>query len=262
MMQASASGIPLVPPFCRCWPSPSLPVRNCKSACALFTFSRESSGLGCSTSSTWSTCDSCASWMPPPVFVFTPRLMRPALWWFRWASVVTVLVGIWYWMIIIGEDKASALAVGLVPHPGLAIGSFFVIWTVVSFVIIGILSMGKLNRKGPLLAIIFAVLIAAAAWLYLSLNSSGWESNRQLCIGIGGGLGWVMMNNVWGVLWRAQKRILQWTESSANPADPAPPDIQKLMLLSAVTAWTNFWLTFPMLFFMVCASHYILFLAH
>ncbi len=28
------------------------------------------------------------------------RLMRPALWWFRWASVVTVLAGIWYWMII------------------------------------------------------------------------------------------------------------------------------------------------------------------
>ena len=190
------------------------------------------------------------------------RLMRPTLWWFRWASVVTVLAGIWLWMVIVGEDKASALAVGLVPHPGLAIGSFFVIWTVVSFVMIGILSMGKLNRKGPLLAIIFAVLVAAAAWLYLSLNSSGWESNRQLCIGIGGGLGWVMMNNVWGVLWRAQKRILQWTESSPNAADPAPPDIQKLMLLSAVTARTNFWLTFPMLFFMVCASHYILFLAH
>ena len=46
------------------------------------------------------------------------RLMRPTLWWFRWASVVTVLAGIWYWMIIVGEDKASALAVGIVPHPG------------------------------------------------------------------------------------------------------------------------------------------------
>jgi hypothetical protein len=33
------------------------------------------------------------------------------------------------------------------------------------------------------------------------------------------------------------------------------------MLLSAVTARTNFWLAFPMLFFMVCASHYVLFLA-
>jgi uncharacterized membrane protein len=190
------------------------------------------------------------------------RLMRPALWWFRWASVVTVLVGIWYWMIIVGEDKASALAVGIAPHPGRAIGSFFGIWTVVSFVMIGVFMMGKLNGKGPLLAIVFAVLVVAAAWLYLSLNSTGWESNRQLCIGLGGGLGWVMMNNVWGVLWRAQKRILQWTESAPNPSDPTPPEIQKLMLLSAVTARTNFWLTFPMLFFMVCASHYVLFLAH
>jgi uncharacterized membrane protein len=189
------------------------------------------------------------------------RLMRPALGWFRWASVVTVLVGIWYWMMIVGEDKVSALAMGMTPNPGRAIGSFFAIWTVVSFVMIGIFMMGKLNRQGPLLAVVFAVLVAAAAWLYLSLNSTGWESNRQLCIGIGGGLGWVMMNNVWGVLWRAQKRILRWMESAPNPADAVPPEIQKLMLLSAVTARTNFWLTFPMLFFMVCASHYVLFLA-
>jgi hypothetical protein len=40
-----------------------------------------------------------------------PKLMRPALWWFRWASVVAVFASIWYWMIIVGNDKASALAV-------------------------------------------------------------------------------------------------------------------------------------------------------
>jgi uncharacterized membrane protein len=91
---------------------------------------------------------------------------------------------------------------------------------------------------------------------------TGWDSSRQLSIGIGGGLGWVMMNNVWGVLWRAQKHILQWTESNPNPGALMPPEIQKLLLLSAVTARTNFWLTFPMLFFMVSASHYVLFLAH
>jgi uncharacterized membrane protein len=191
-----------------------------------------------------------------------PRLMRPALWWFRWASVVTVLIGIWYWMIIIGEDKAGALATGIVPHPGRAIGSFFGIWTAVSFVMIGVFMMGKLNGRGPVLAVIFALLVAGAAWLYLALNSTGWESNRQLCIGVGGGIGWVMMNNVWGVLWRAQKRILQWTQSAPNPSDAAPPEIQKLMLLTAVTARTNFCLSFPMLFFMVSASHYVLFVAH
>jgi uncharacterized membrane protein len=197
-----------------------------------------------------------------------PRLMRPTLWWFRWASVVTVFVGIWYWMIIVGEDKANALSIGITPHPGRSIGSFFVIWTFVSFVMIGILSMGKLNTRGPLLAIIFALLVAAAAWLYVSLNSSGWESNRQLSIGIGGGLGWVMMNNVWGVLWRAQKRLIRWAEMQSNgtrspgaPPAPMPPELQKLSLLSAVTARANFCLTFPMLFFMAASSHYVLFLA-
>jgi uncharacterized membrane protein len=132
--------------------------------------------------------------------------------------------------------------------------------------------MGKLNSHGPLLAVLFALLLAASAWLYVSLNSTGWESNRQLSIGVGGGLGWVMLNNVWGALWRAQKRILQWTESQAAapgnttvvPAgakNSMPPEIQKLMLLSAVTARTNFWLTFPMLFFMAASSHYVLFVA-
>src|SRR5262249_19882691 len=30
-----------------------------------------------------------------------PVLMPRALWWFRWASLVTVFAGIWYWMIIV-----------------------------------------------------------------------------------------------------------------------------------------------------------------
>jgi hypothetical protein len=31
------------------------------------------------------------------------------------------------------------------------------------------------------------------------MNEHGWESNRLLSIGIGGGLGWIMMLNVWGI---------------------------------------------------------------
>lgn len=188
-----------------------------------------------------------------------PHLMRPTLWWFRLSSVVTVFVGIWYWMIIIGEDKANALATGVVPHPGRAIGSFFIIWTLVAFLMVGILMMGKLNGQGGLLAVIFALLVAAAAWAYVTLNSTGWESNRQLCIGIGGGIGWVMLNMFWGVLWRAQKKILGWTES--NPGAAMPPELEKFSRLSALTTQTNFWLSFPMLFFMAAASHYVLFLA-
>ena len=41
-----------------------------------------------------------------------PNLMPKALWWFRWSSVVTVLVGIAYWMHIVGTDVRNAVATG------------------------------------------------------------------------------------------------------------------------------------------------------
>src|SRR6201993_3483164 len=46
-----------------------------------------------------------------------PLLMTRALWWFRWASVVTVLAGISYWMNIVSSDAHNANAA-----PGRAIG--------------------------------------------------------------------------------------------------------------------------------------------
>ena len=57
-----------------------------------------------------------------------------------------------------------------------------------------------------------AIVLVAAAYLFLSLNEQGWESNRVLAIGIGGGLGWFMMLNVWGIVWRMQKKIIRWNE--------------------------------------------------
>src|SRR5919108_2713752 len=54
-----------------------------------------------------------------------PLLMTRALWWFRWASVVTVLAGISYWMNIVTTDAHNGGA-----SPGRAIWSFFLIWTV------------------------------------------------------------------------------------------------------------------------------------
>ena len=50
----------------------------------------------------------------------------------------------------------------------------------------------------------------AAGDFFLALNQNGWESNRTLAIGIGGGLGWFMMLNVWGIVWRMQKKIIRW----------------------------------------------------
>ena len=44
----------------------------------------------------------------------------------------------------------------------------------------------------------------------------------MLSIGIGGGIGWVMLLNVWGVIWRIQKRMIQWTRDNATNGTPMP----------------------------------------
>ena len=48
----------------------------------------------------------------PTKLAVVPNLMPKALWWFRWSSVVTVLVGIAYWMHIVGTDVRNAIAGG------------------------------------------------------------------------------------------------------------------------------------------------------
>ena len=54
-----------------------------------------------------------------------PDLMSRALWWFRWASVLTVLMGLAYWGKIVGTDAHNGGA-----SAGPVFGSFFLIWTV------------------------------------------------------------------------------------------------------------------------------------
>jgi uncharacterized membrane protein len=194
--------------------------------------------------------------------VVVPKLMPRALWWFRWSSVVTVLMGLGYWMHIVAVDHANALAMGEVASSGTLIGSFFGIWTVAFVVEMGLLmSPAEGLKKGPILAGVMAVVIVAAAWLFLDLNQHGWESNRALAIGIGGGMGWFMMMNVWGLIWRMQKKIIRWTEANTKDGTPMPAEAAKFARLVFLCSRINFWLSFPMLFFMGAASHYILFAA-
>jgi uncharacterized membrane protein len=179
-----------------------------------------------------------------------PVLMPGALWWFRWASVVTVLAGIWYWMMIVGADARNAQTSG-----GTAIGTFFGIWTVAFVIEMGMLmSPAEGLRNGWVLGIVIGITVAAASYLYLSLNSHGWESSRLLSIGIGGGLGWFMLLNVWGIVWRMQKKLIRWTTEGSMP-----PEAAKVARLSYLATRINFVLTFPMLFFMAAASHFPMF---
>jgi uncharacterized membrane protein len=184
-----------------------------------------------------------------------PALMSRAMWWFRMAAVVTVLAGLAYWGSIVASDARNGGATS-----GMAMGSFFLIWTAVWGILYALLIPGKgILNKGPVLAVLAAIVVIAASWLFLSLNDHGWESNRLLSIGIGGGLGWVMLLNVWGVIWRIQKRMILWTKESAANGTPMPEKSKAMTRMAFLCSRTNAFLSIPMLFFMAAASHYPMF---
>jgi uncharacterized membrane protein len=184
-----------------------------------------------------------------------PSLMSRALWWFRWGSVLTVVMGLAYWGSIVAADARNGGG-----SSGGPMGTFFLIWTVAWALMYACVIPGKgVLDKGPALAVIYTVIVLVASCLFLRLNDHGWESNRLLAIGIGGGMGWVMMLNVWGVIWRAQKKIIKWTADNAANGTPMPDKAKNLARQAFLTSRANFVLSFPMLFLMGAASHYPMF---
>ncbi len=193
--------------------------------------------------------------------IVIPKLMPKAMWWFRWSSFVTVLAGIGYWNHIVVVDARNALVAGETASVGRVMGTFFVIWTLAFAVEMGLLmSPAEGLRNGAVFGTIMAIVLVAAAYYFLALKEQGWESNRTLAIGIGGGLGWFMMLNVWGLVWRMQKKIIRWTEASAK-GTAIPAEAALAARRSSLASRLAFWTSFPMLFFMGAASHYIMFAA-
>jgi len=184
-----------------------------------------------------------------------PGLMSRALWWFRWASVVTVLMGLAYWSEIIGTDARNGGA-----SAGVVFGSFFGIWTVTWALMYACLIPGKgALDNGWVITVIYVVIVIAASLLFLRINDRTWESSQLLAIGIGGGFGWMMMLNVWGVIWRIQKRIIQWTADNAANGTPMPEKAKAMSRQAFLMSRANFVLSFPLLFLMGAASHYPMF---
>src|ERR1700720_700493 len=147
-----------------------------------------------------------------------PALMTRALWWFRMSAALTVLAGLAYWGNIVAADAHNGGG-----SSGTVMGSFFLIWTIVWGVLYACLIPGKgIFDNGAFVGVVYAIVVAVAAWLFLSLNNHAWEGNGRLSIGIGGGIGWVMLLNVWGVIWRIKKRMIQWTRDNVANGTPMP----------------------------------------
>jgi uncharacterized membrane protein len=194
-----------------------------------------------------------------------PQLMPRALWWFRWGALITVLAGITYFaMYILRSDyRNTENLYGRVPRN---IWVTFFVWLLIVVIIFGVemLVMKRVN-DGRVLGIIIGILVSLMAiaviyWLYDSYavgpNQNG-ASNRSYSIGIGGGLGVIMLFNVWGIIWPNQKRIISWTAENAETGTAIPPESAKLARVAFLASRTNTWLSVPMLLLMATSSHYI-----
>jgi uncharacterized membrane protein len=176
------------------------------------------------------------------------------------SAALTVLAGLAYWGNTVAADVHNARIAGMAASSGPVMGSFFLIWTIVWALLYAPLIPGKgIFDKGAFIGVVYAVVVFAAAWLFLSLNNHGWESNRLLAIGIGGGIGWVMLLNVWGVIWRIQKRLIQWTRENATNGTPMPDKAKAMARQAFLVSRANAFLSIVMLFFMGAASHYPMF---
>jgi uncharacterized membrane protein len=189
-----------------------------------------------------------------------PALMPPSLWFFRWGALVTVIAGLGYYsMYILRGDVINANS----DSAGANLWVVFLVWLVIACIAWAIYNFAllpNLSKDGKVLAIVTALLVIAMAvaeiwWLDSQLTGrrDHWASNKTLSIGVGGALGLIMLLNVWGVIWPAQKRII------AATAAGTPPDAA-LARRAFLASRTNAWLSLPMLFFM-STSHgdYVIF---
>jgi uncharacterized membrane protein len=182
-----------------------------------------------------------------------PDLLGRSLWWFRWGAVVTVLVGLAYYaMFILSADATNARNIG---GGGRNVWVVLLVWMImpilvflIEFVIIN--KVPALTKDGRVFAVVVAILVILMAigivcWIENSFATprDNFASNKSYSIGIGGALGLIMLLNVWGIIWPAQKRILAGLQG--GPA--AAPELARRAFLASRA---NAWLSLPMLFFM------------
>jgi uncharacterized membrane protein len=183
-----------------------------------------------------------------------PVLMARAMNWFRWSALVTVLVGLRYFWMILAADAQNAV------NPKLAL-RWFLEWLAVWLVAYALIYPFQLPSKGILdnafvRTVAIAAIVVAASWLVLTLEGGPQSSNGHLSISIGGGLGFLMLLNTWGVVWRVQKRLIEWTRQNAEHGTPMPPEAERLARWGYLASRVGFWLSFPMLFFMGASDHF------
>jgi len=181
-------------------------------------------------------------------------LIPKAMWWFRWSSVVTWLVGFRYFMILAKDDATNSGDPALM---GKWLGIWFAVWVVAYVLVHGFLMMSNGPMKnGWALAAASTIVVAAASWLVVHWISGSAVGNRTLSISIGGGMGTVMFLLVWGIVWRCQKRLIAFHTAAGREGTPLPPEAAVLARRAYLAARLGFWLSFPLLFLMAASAHF------
>src|SRR5437588_1747049 len=130
-----------------------------------------------------------------------PNLLLPALWYFRWGALVTVLAGFGYYaMYILRPDVGLANATGA----NVSGRILLIVWLfipIVTFLIefLIIKKVPALIKDGRVFAIVALILVVIMSivilkWLdsSLTVNTQHFASNKTLSIGVGGALGLIM----------------------------------------------------------------------
>jgi uncharacterized membrane protein len=179
-----------------------------------------------------------------------PPLLSRTLWWFRWAAVLTWVTGAIYYAILLGTENIPAKL-------GVVLGVWILAWLVYALLYRASVAGGFL-KDGRVVAVVVVAIALLAAWVVVGSVRQG-GSNRTMAIGIGGGLGTVMLMNVWMIIWPLQKKIIAATRATAETGAAAPADLPKWARRAFLASRTNAWLSIPMLFFMGAASHFPIF---
>ena len=69
----------------------------------------------------------------------------------------------------------------------------------------------------------------------------------------------MLMLNVWGIVWRIQKRLIAWTQANSENRSPLPDRTVRVRRMAFLVSRISAWLAIPLLFFMAVASHYPMF---
>ena len=189
-----------------------------------------------------------------------PELMPRALWYFRWGALLTVLSGLYYWTMIILQHDPPAT-------PGIVPGSMMMqtvgLWLVIVLVFWALnfasLKVPAITANGWIFAAVNAVLILAMAWVMLTFLAYEGMTSKAMSIAIGGGMGLFMLNNVWGIIWRAQKRLIAWTVANAKDGTAIPAESKALARGAFLASRANTWMSLPMLWFMGASTHFSMF---